>query len=762
MLVLLSAFAADAATIRGVARDISGAPLPGVTVEVAVPAGKTIVAVTDKAGSYSVDVPPASYEVTFRLINFASVRRTARPAAGTPAKVDATLPLEVSASIVVTGKQTFRNLADLDEPVNGLIGVASAASVGVITARQIESRAEQRPAAVLETIPGVIISQHSGEGKANQYYLRGFNLDHGTDFATTVAGAPVNMPTHAHGQGYSDNNFLIPELISGVQYTKGPYYADQGDFSSAGTANINYVNFLQHAVVSVGAGSFGQQRVFAAGSSQLGEAQLLGALEVSRYEGPWKRPDDYRKLNGLARFTSGSGASAYSLTLANYDGRWSSTDQIPDRALRAGTLSRFEAIDASDGGKSYRRSLVGEWQRSGERSMTKASAYAIGYGLDLFSNFTYYLDDPVNGDQFEQLDRRVVTGGRVSYDWLGTLAGRATTNRIGLDVRHDHIGEIGLFHTRARQRLSGGSDTVGETSIGTYAQSTIQWSNTLRAIAGLRADRFSFDVHAADPANGGTRGASMLSPKLSLIFGPWRDTELYVAAASGFHSNDARGTTITVDPTSGGPANRVDPLVRTRGGEIGIRSIAVPHLQSTLALWRLDIGSELLFVGDAGNTEASRPSRRTGFEWSNYYRISEHVIADADFAYSKSRFQGGDPGTSRIPGALEGVASGGISVDDLGRFSGSLRFRYLGPRPLTEDNSIRSSSSRIVQASIGWTATQRVRVVVEALNLLNARVSDIDYYYTSRLPGEPAAGLDDVHGHPVEPRSLRIRFVAKF
>ena len=431
-LTLLTSERLCAGIIQGTARDTSGQPLPGVTVEVTRPGQPAVISVTDRSGLYKVEVQPGVYQVSFRLINFAGVRRTVTSRDETLAVVDATLPLETSASIVVTGKKTFRNLADLDTPINGMIGVADAASVGVITAKQIENRSEQRPGEVLETVPGVVISQHSGEGKANQYYLRGFNLDHGTDFATTVAGAPVNMPTHAHGQGYSDNNFLIPELISGIQYKKGPYYADEGDFSSAGAANVNYVNVLDRPIASVTGGSFGYMRAFAAGSTALGGGQLLGGLELSRNNGPWKRPDDYHKFNGLLRFTGGSDNQAYSLTAAAYDGRWNSSDQIPDRAVSEGLISRFGSIDSSDGGQSHRYSLGTDWQRSGDNSLVKANAYVIGYGLRLFSDFTYFLDDPINGDQFEQADRRIVVGGRtatVVLESVRALVGKSDRSR---------------------------------------------------------------------------------------------------------------------------------------------------------------------------------------------------------------------------------------------------------------------------------------------------------------------------------------------
>jgi outer membrane receptor protein involved in Fe transport len=731
VVLLATTLAVRAATIGGRVVDPSGDVLPGVSVET-----QDHTTITDRNGTFAIDVAPGAYDVTFRLINFTTVVKRGVVA---PAAIDVTLAIEATASIVVTGKKTFHNLNELDEPVNDMLGIAGAASSGVITAKQIEMRPTQRPGDVLESVPGVVISQHSGEGKANQYYLRGFNLDHGTDLAATVAGAPVNMPTHAHGQGYSDENFLIPELISGVQYKKGPYYADEGDFASAGAININYANALEHPIFALTGGQLGYERALAAGSVTAGSGALLGALELSHANGPWRRPNEYRKANGLLRYTGGGEATAYSVTLSGYDGRWNSSDQIPDRAIRGG-LSRFGEIDPTDGGSSSRYSAVVDAQHRGDNTLTKSTFYAIAYRLDLFSDFTYFLDDPVHGDQFEQQDRRIVLGERTTHQWFASLFGHPAENLAGIDVRQDRIGALGLFHTSRRLRLETiRSDRVLQTSGGLFAQTTVQWSDKLRTVAGLRADGYRFDVQGRDPRN-----ASIVSPKLSVILGPWRNTEWYVSAGRGFHSNDARGS--------------ATPLVRTEGAEVGVRTTAIPRLQSTISVWGLDIASELVFAGDAGTTEASQPSRRTGIEWANDYKIGRHVAIDANLAYSRARFRNGD----RIPGAVEGVIASGISLTDLGPFSASLRYRFLGARPLVEDNSARSRPSRTFNAEIGYARSPRARFVIEALNLTNARMSDIDYFYTSRLPGEPAAGVSDIHTHPIEPRAFRVRVETTF
>ncbi|HEX7831516.1 MAG TPA: TonB-dependent receptor [Thermoanaerobaculia bacterium] len=748
-LLITHATFAQQATLSGRVTDSTHGALPGVTIE-ATANGATATTISDRDGSYALSLSSGTYDVSFRLLNFAtSVRRGV--VVPSNARVDVTLYLSTSADVVVTAKQTFRNLADLDEPVNDLLGIADAATQGVVTAKEIERRPFQRAGEILETVPGVIVSQHSGEGKANQYYLRGFNLDHGTDIAVTVAGVPVNMPTHGHGQGYADANFLIPELISGVQYKKGPYFAEEADFASAGAVNVNYLSLLDKPIGLVQAGSEGFARALFAASPRVGDGFLLYAIEAGRNDGPWDRPDEFRKFNGVLRYTRGDQRGGFSVTAMGYDARWNATDQIPARAVDNGAISRFGLIDPSDGGSTSRYSLASEWQRSSAESVTQAAAYAIKYRLNLFSNFTYFLDDPVDGDQFEQADDRMVYGARVSHRWLAKLGSVALENVAGVQLRHDDIRNVGLYHTRERVRLDTmRQDRVDETSGGVYGQSSIQWQPWLRTIAGLRADHYRFNV--------GTQNshASLLSPKLTTIFGPWRNTELYANAGTGFHSNDARGSTLA------DPAERVTPLVRTRGAEIGLRTSALHRMHVTASLWALDMNSELLFVGDAGTTEASRPSRRTGVELSTFTNLTSWLAIDADYAYSRARFRDDDPAGDRIPGAVEGVASVGLSLIEFHNISGELRFRYFGPRPLIADDSVRSDASHLLNARLGYRITPRFRIELDVFNVLDAQVSDIDYFYASRLPNEPLGGTEDIHFHPVETRALRVGVTASF
>lgn len=643
------------------------------------------------------------------------------------------------------------------------VGSSDAASQGSIRRELLDSRPALRTGEILEYVPGVIVTQHSGDGKANQYFLRGFNLDHGTDFATTVDGMPVNLPTHGHGHGYTDLNFLLPELVDRIDYRKGPYFAGDGDFSSAGAADIRLRSRLDGNIGQVTLGGDGYRRLLGAGSVAIGEQKnLLGALELGRQDGPWTLPEDLRRVNGVLRLSGQDGTDRYSIAVMGYSSRWNSTDQIPQRAIDDGRLGRFDAIDTSNGGRTERYSLSGQWSRALEGSgRIEASAYAIRYSLDLFSNFTYFLADPIAGDQFEQRDRRSVFGGTVKRVWFTHWGDRHVTTEVGVQTRHDRI-QVGLFDTVARQRRATvRDDRVRQTSVGVHAQNGIQWTPWLRSVLGVRFDRFGFDVDSRLDANDGTASATRASPKFTLVATAAPKTELFFNAGRGFHSNDARGTVTRVDPRTGDPVSPVPGLVPSTGVEVGVRTEAIPHLQSSLALWQLRIGSELVFVGDAGTTEASRPSRRQGIEWNNRYTPLPWLLFDADLALTRARFSDDDPAGDRIPGSASRVASLAASVRGLGPWSASLQLRYLGARPLIEDNSAQSRPSTLVNLRLGYRFSKGLDAWLDVFNLFDREVNDIEYFYESRLAGETVA-VADRHLHPVEPRTVRLTLRATY
>jgi hypothetical protein len=680
-----------------------------------------------------------------------------QPQPATPPPVDPDAATRVHGEpIVVYGRQ------------DDLVGVAEAASQGTVGAEQLEERPIFRPGEVLETVPGLIVTQHSGEGKANQFFLRGFNLDHGTDFATSIDGVPVNLPSHGHGQGYTDLNPLIPELIERIDFRKGPYYADLGDFSSAGAANIELFRSLPRELVSFQGGMFDYYRLLGAGSTRLGEGEALGALELLYDDGPWVNASRYRKLNALLRYGLGDAANGATVTASAYVGEWDSTDQIAERALDQPGFGRFDTLDSTDGGDSEKISLHGEWHRSGENSASRVLLYGFYQNLDLYSNFTYFLSSPA-GDQFEQTDRRLVGGGSARHTVFGRLHDWDMENTIGLQLRSDSIRN-GLFQTRNRRRIdkldydgvtipeTTRKDDIWELSLAPWIQNWTQWHPKVRSLVGVRLDWFHFDVDAFDPVDSGRDDAVRASPKANLVFGPWWGAELYVSGGMGFHSNDARGVTAPVDPA--------DALVKTYGAEIGLRSTFIEGLHSTIAFWWLDIDSELLFVGDAGETEATRPSRRFGVEIANYWSPTEWLTFDADASLSHARFRDADPAGDHIPGSIESVVAAGASVHDLRGFSAELRLRYFGPRPLVESDDVRSSDVILLTARLAYRITEHLEIHAEVYNLLDRDDSDIEYDYPSRLAGEPPGpdegGYDDVHFHPIAPISVRAGVTARF
>ncbi|MBI1839351.1 MAG: TonB-dependent receptor [Verrucomicrobia bacterium] len=663
---------------------------------------------------------------------------------------------------------------------DSLLQIADSAAQGTVGVKQLETRPLLRAGELLEAVPGVIITQHAGGGKANQYFLRGFNLDHGTDFAVSLDGMPINLPTHAHGQGYTDMNIVIPELTQRVNYQKGVYYAENGDFSSAGAAQLETFKVLPQALAILEGGMYGYARTVFAASPQLGAGHLLYGFEASHYDGPWRNPDDYQKFNGVLAYSQGDDAAGFSITGRGYHGRWDSSDQVAAGTVASGLTPFFGSLDDTTGGNSQRYSLQAEWHRSDAQSATKVMAYGFYYDLDLFSNFTYFLTDTNRGDQFEQADRRVTTGLKASHTLFSQWGSREVENTFGLQARNDDIRN-GLFQTEARQRVDkinagDGSalsattrqDDILQTSVGLYYENKVQWAEKFRSVAGVRGDIYNFDVRSSRDANSGGRVAAVGSPKVSLVFGPWSRTEIYAQGGLGFHSNDGRGVNTRVDPVTGTPTaadgtpiRRADPLVQTYGAEVGVRTLAARGLQSTLSLWWLDIDSELVFAGDAGATEASRPSRRYGIEWANYYNLTKRLTLDADFSFSRAEFRDSDPIGRHIPGSIETVVSSGISYHSESGLFSSLRLRYFGPRPLIEDNSIRSGATILLGAQLGYRFNKTWTLTAEAFNILNRRDHDIDYAYESRVrPGDSPA--TQVHYHPVEPIQARFALTARF
>lgn len=659
--------------------------------------------------------------------------------------------IEVLDPIVVIGKAESE-----------LLGEANSATTGQANNEELSKRPVLRRGELLEVVPGMIVTQHAGGGKANQYFVRGYNLDHGSDFHIGLDGMPANYRTHAHGQGYADLNFIVPEFVERLDYFKGPFKTDYGDLSTAGGAEYRLFQTLPEGIFSTTYGSYNYLRLLYGDSWDVGEGTLSFGMEYTHSDGPWDRGNDYNRYNIFARYHVGDEDNYWNVTALAHKGDWNSSDQIPERALENGSIDRFEAIDPNTGGDTSRYSLSTQWQRSDANSMTHLDAWVGSYDLELFSNFTYFLNDPVRGDQFEQNGSRIFAGANLWRRCYYDLGGLESKTTFGFQTRNDFIDDIGLYLTENRERFQTiREDDVYVGSYSLFLDHETRVNDWFRAGFGLRGDLFHFDVNSDLQANSGSKTNGILSPKAHLVFSPWEDTEVYLNGGLGFHSNDARGVTIAIDPTDGvTPIDSVDPLVRTKGAEIGIRSKAFENLTTTLGVWYIESDSELVYVGDAGTTEAGDASERWGVEMAAYWRPVDWFAADLEYAWSDARFVGVPSGFDSIPNSVEHTLSAGLTFGRNEGWFGSLRARYFSPRPLEESGAIESDSSLLVNGRVGY-RKEDWEVSIDVLNIFDREDNDIEYYYESRLPGE-ATGVQDRHLHPVEPRQVRLNLTYHF
>ena len=519
-----------------------------------------------------------------------------------------------------------------------LLGTASTASEGVVDDQEIQLTPAYRPGQLLETVPGLVVTLHSGEGKANQYLLRGYNLDHGTDLETYVDGMPINQPTHAHGQGYTDLNFMIPELADEISYTKGPYYANVGDFGAVGSVRINYRDSIADQV-STTVGTLGFERLFTAQSQPLGQGHLLEAVELQHYDGPFVVPDDARKENAVLRYSEGGEDDGFSVTGMLYHQVWTNTTDIPLRAVS--DVGYFGSLDPSDGGHALRGSLSANYHANLGTGQFSASTFYIYNQLNLFNDFTHFLVDPIHGDQEDQFETRNVIGSAASYTLPATVAGFQNELLMGALTRYD-IMNVGRLPSEGQMALTpqqaagdpasfSNNDNVNLFAGALYLQATTHWSSRVRSVLGLRDDYqhgtdddLLAQLHeTAGYTNGGARGQSLLQPKASLIYTPWDNLEFYVSAGEGFHSADLRGVNQDRNVDLGLPATPL--LAQQWGEEIGLRTSFHKDFTLTFALYNLWQQSETIIDPDVGMDTAGPPSERYGVR-------NQHDICDPQLA----------------------------------------------------------------------------------------------------------------------------------
>ncbi len=625
------------------------------------------------------------------------------------------------------------------------IGVAHAASEGTISGADMLVRPLLKPAELVEAVPGMIAAQHSGSGKANQYFLRGFNLDHGTDFTTYVDDVQMNLRTHGHGQGYLDLNGLIPELINREDFRKGPYRADGGDFALAGALYMTTLDAFDRPFVAVEGGSYEYARLAAGGTLQdVGGGRLTLVGEGKVYDGPWQEGEHLRHYAAFAKYARDVSAGHLELTAQGYKGTWRPTEQIPERIIGSAVCADvFCSPDPSAIGETTR--VITNAKLSGEG--WKANVYAQYYDWDMFSNPTYANADGSSA-QIHQSDRRMVYGLRAEKTWAITPKLQV---HAGTENRYDDIDKVGVTQTDARQFVSSfGLFKVKEASAAAYGEVSWEALEGLRVIGGLRADYYHADVAALDAVAAtlgqGKAGDSVVSPKIDVAYKVDDHLELYADWGRGFHSNDVRGQFA---------ATPVPILVKGTGKEAGAR-LQFGRLTLTTTYWTLNVGSELRFVGDSNAVEPTGASRRRGYELVGFWRPFDWLAIDGNYSASHARYDNGD----HIPNAFENSASFGVSyVSDAWR--ASARLRHLGPSPLIEDNSVRDHGSTVVNLR-GARAFAKVEIYGELLNVFDSRDKDIAYYYESYIPSFDAEPTDGRLSRVVEPRTVRIGATYRF
>jgi outer membrane receptor protein involved in Fe transport len=674
-------------------------------------------------------------------------------------------PASTSASPAVSG-DTLQEVVVTAARLK-LIGTAITASEGVVVNDELALLPDFRPGQLLETVPGLDVTVHSGEGKANQYLMRGYNLDHGTDLAVFVDGYPVNEPTNAHGQGYSDLNFLIPELATNISYTKGTYYADEGDFGSVGSVHLNYLDTIPDQF-SLTDGTLDFQRFFAGGSAQFAEGNLLGALELQHYDGPWVNPDAQRKINTLLRYSAGDDHDGYSVTGSFLHDLWNATTDQPERAITDGLISRFGSLNPSDGGIARRTIVTGQDHATIGPGQLDVDAYLASNYMTLWNDFTHFLVDPIHGDQEEQHENRTTVGGAISYAYPIPWLGRDNELLVGSQERYDFL-IVQRIPTEDRAAIPLADHPLGaldddQVRLGSdavYGQATTHWNDRFRTVLGLRED---YQRGTDQGTNYGTASKSLFEPKANFIFEASPTSEFYVSAGRGFHSDDLRGVNhARIAGVPGAPliAEQTGEEVGTRQ-EFDDRKIAV-----TFAVFNLDAQSETTYDPDVGQDTAGPGSHRIGYELNVTYQALHWLELYGSFSQDRARFTSPyADGTGHVgyylPNAPLATGSFTAYVKDRGRWSGSLALRYLGPYPLSSDDEVRGHGYHEWNGDVRYALGGGWGVALGVYNILNTKADAMQYWYVDRLPGEPTAGEADVHIHPLEPISARFTISKRF
>jgi hypothetical protein len=627
----------------------------------------------------------------------------------------------------------------------------------IISKLDVKIRGINNAQEVLRIVPGLFIGQHAGGGKAEQIFLRGFDIDHGTDVAITVDGMPVNMVSHAHGQGYADLHFVIPELIQDVQFKKGTYDPAKGNFATAGLVDFRTKNRLQENSIKVEGGQFNTFRTVALMNLLNKEDKsLYVAGEYMYTRGYFDHPQNFNRVNLFTKYgTKISSNTELLLTGSFFKSKWNASGQIPDRSVADGTVSFFGAIDPAEGGGTSRSNVNAQLTTTiSPSAYIKNQLYFTRYNFDLFSNFTFFLTDPVNGDQIRQKENRSLAGYNGSYHLTKYIGNKMLTSEAGINVRADWMKESELSRTKDRRitlaNIQAGD--INDFNAGVYLNERIRWSSLFSTAFGVRLDHFNVKYKdKLDDDRVMTTNATIASPKLNLFLHPTATTEVYLSAGKGFHSNDTR---VVLD------GRGRDALPAAYGLDLGINSKISKKLFLNLAVWQLHLDQEFVYVGDEGIVEPGDRTVRKGMDLSIRYQPFRNIYADADLAYAHARFAGVPKGQNYIPLAPAFTATGGLMYKTEKGWNGSLRYRYMGDRPANEDYSLTAQGYFITDLVVGF-AKPRFELMITAQNLFNAKWKETQFETESRLLNETVP-VTEIHFTPGTPFFIKAGFTYLF
>lgn len=631
----------------------------------------------------------------------------------------------------------------------------------VISSLDIRTRTINNSQEVLRIVPGLVIGQHAGGGKAEQIFLRGFDIDHGTDIRLTVDGIPINMVSHAHGQGYADAHFIIPELIEGVDFKKGLYDADKGNFSTAGWANFRTKTTLEENFTKAEIGQFTTYRLVSGVNllkTDKNNAYLAGEYNYS--DAYFDAPQNFNRINLLGKYHGHlSKNTTLTLTASTFWSKWNASGQIPDRAVADGTIGFFGAIDPNEGGQTSRTNFNAELLTLSKRNhVWKNQLFYSNYNFELYSNFTLFLEDPINGDQIRQKEGRNIVGYNSNYSIAHGLLHKQATFTVGLNYRHDFTQNSELSHTKNRTELLNAIKLgdVNEANIGLYADETIQLTPKLSTTLGIRFDYFNNQY--IDKLKNNTlfkANAAIVSPKLNLYYTHNKNLQFYLTSGKGFHSNDTRAVV---------EQNGLEVLPAAYGADLGTIWKPFPKLIINAAYWYLWLDQEFVYVGDAGVVEPSGQSVRKGIDVSARYQLVRKLFFDFDANWAKPRAVGETEdiveGQDYLPLAVNFTSIGGLTLKNNEGWSGSLRYRYVGNRPANEDNSIVAKGYFVTDALVNYSWKNK-SIGLSVQNVFNTKWKETQFATESRLQNE-AEPVEEIHFTPGTPFNAKLSFMWRF